>query len=271
MTDRTDVVWVSAHASSVTPKRYHTDADCPYLHKSGDSPTAKSLSLIDSHYEHCQWCAGEMDSDEGSDPREYTSILASADPDDIGQPMTDGGQDRVPVCPECGSVSVREKLSDPRNDSRESAADWYCHKCTSHFETPDEQPRSETDARPDNPGSSDLVQRLLDADADEVGQPMTDGGEQIGVEAPSLEEVAADRLPDTTAESCAYETCDSQADFMVLTRQTGGATATFATCHDCQQRACLHLVANEIVENDISEWRRQLRDGADDKGASADD
>jgi hypothetical protein len=100
----------------------------------------------------------------------------------------------------------------------------------------------------------------------------TDGGEEIGVEAPSLEEVAADRLPDTTAEQCAYETCDSQADFMVLTRQTGGATATFATCHDCQQRACLHLVANEIVENDVSEWRRQLRERTDDKDeVSADD
>lgn len=87
--------------------------------------------------------------------------------------------DRVPVCPNCESVSVREKRSDPRNGSRGSKNDWYCHKCNSHFETPDEKPRSETDSRPNNPGSSDLVQRLLDADADEVGQPMTDGGEEI--------------------------------------------------------------------------------------------
>jgi transposase-like protein len=89
----------------------------------------------------------------------------------------DGGRDRVPVCPHCESVSVREKQSDPRNASRTSTDDWYCHKCNAHFQTPDRKPRSETDARPDNPGSSDLVKRLLDADADEVGRPMTDGGE----------------------------------------------------------------------------------------------
>jgi transposase-like protein len=93
------------------------------------------------------------------------------------QLLCDGGQ--VRVCPECGSRNLRPKTTTENGGRREYEEDWFCQTCSSHVDAK-LVPESEAPARRSGDvGPSEDAKMLLEADPDDVGRPMTDGGQEI--------------------------------------------------------------------------------------------
>ncbi len=90
--------------------------------------------------------------------------------DDGAKLVTDGGE-TVIACPECDSAEIRIN-NGGINTRTDQFADHVCEDCGTEFDADEAVERE-----PYHPGGmSEQTRQLLDADPDEIGKPMTDGG-----------------------------------------------------------------------------------------------
>jgi len=73
----------------------------------------------------------------------------------------------VRACPECDSTGVTATVRDTTDN------DYYCRHCSARFDSPKERERYAES------GLNGLARKLDKAEASDVGEPMTDGGEDV--------------------------------------------------------------------------------------------
>jgi ribosomal protein L37AE/L43A len=157
--DAQEIVLIAERTGHYNQKTYHTDPDCHQLERSGGDPVEKSLNVLSDSFEECGWCAGDVDTShpDDYDPRRYKNLLVDADPDDIGLPMTDGGEEMVAACPNCDSARIgrRTKTSIRRR--------WRCRDCEARFDEAVERP-----SRGSNVSTHGPARALEQADPDDL-------------------------------------------------------------------------------------------------------
>lgn len=99
-----------------------------------------------------------------------TTSMTTDTTSDANRVMTDGSGETVLACPECDGTGLERRSGGPLG--LEPIAPYYCKRCSTAVEEPVERERYK-----DPGGLSGLAGKLEDADPDDVGRPMTDGGQ----------------------------------------------------------------------------------------------
>lgn len=109
---------------------------------------------------------------------EHNRHLAAADHEDLGESFLSPTFD-APAVPACASLDPdRTVQACPECDHphvKPLSSGWRCDQCGARFERPVERQADDWGVGP-RPAPGTLADRLLEADPDDIGRPMTDGG-----------------------------------------------------------------------------------------------
>ena len=155
---------------------------CPECDSTGVTATVRDTT--DSDY-YCRHCSARFDSPVERERYAESGLnglarkLDDADPDAVsadraGEPMTDGGQPQLDCCPECDSISIWRVTGGIRGDLATHDGDYRCRDCQASFNEP--ATRTKRNGGEQRRG---LARRVAATDADDVGEPMTDGGQHL--------------------------------------------------------------------------------------------
>jgi|GEM_PF-6164642 len=156
-----EVVFIAAKAGGGTGI-LHTSQSCPHL-KRARKVFKKPRSAYPDDRAICERCRGVISSAGGDNSGPWEQ-LAEADPDDL---VTDGGT--IPVCPECDSHDIRQRMSGSiGNSTAPDAATWKCQVCGHAFDDPIERAPEQSQKPRYGP-----ARELFEANPDDL---VTDGG-----------------------------------------------------------------------------------------------